>query len=73
MNWEEQINELEAMPVYGNHYQDSRAFSKADEIICGDGPMEIKFRALKHIDKLVGIDRIADEAAVAHHIEQSNC
>ena len=77
--FQKEIEDLERTPVYGNHYSDSAAFTKAHEIIVGDGPMEYKFRALKHIDKLTGetnpepteadIERYLDpEKAKAHYL-----
>ena len=64
-----QIEELESAPIVGNYHSDAHLFRAADSIIMGDADMETKIRAIKVLDKLMGLELEANEESVQEYID----
>jgi len=63
------IEELESAPIVGNYHHDAHLFRAADSIILSDADMETKVRAIKVLDKLMGLELEANEESVQEYLD----
>jgi hypothetical protein len=62
------IQEIQAMPIHGNHFHDSGLFKTCETFIRGDSLMPEKIAALNKVLEAMGEPQAADEAQVNEYL-----
>ena len=65
------IEQIEALPVAGNHFQDRGIFDVIHEFMIGDHPVEEKIRALRKMDQVMGEENEVTARDVEEYLEES--